>query len=300
MKKFKLIFTLLALIVLVPSCENDGGDSKLTLLEGAVPNIQKVGTTDSFINLIAVNSGSGISLGFTVDEGRGDVASMDVVLFYKKGSGEVYKGTLATAVTTFPSTYTITQEDIYATFDEVNDASDFEIGDQLIVTADITLDDGRVIKLLTDEGVPNFGANVSTTAAFTVLQTYNVACPSDLGGSYTVSTTATSTDPGPSASENPISNFPYTVTITDNGGGNYSVSDAFGGVYILWYDIYGLDFEVEGTFDDVCGVISGTFPEPFGTDVVFDGTVNPENGVITIHWINGYDDEGTSVYTPVD
>lgn len=297
MKNFKLIFTALALVLLLPSCEKDGGDSKLDLIEGGVPNIQKVATTDAFINLVAINGGSNISLGFTVDKARGDIASMDIVLFYKKASGEVYKGIFKEDQTTFPASYTISQNDIYAAFDEINAATDFEIGDQLTVTADLTLGNGRVIEMWNAEGTPNYGGHLSVTASFTPIQSYNVACPSDLAGTYSVLTTATSTDTGPTPAENPITNFPYNVTITADGGGSYTISDAFGGVYFLWYDIYGITGDEEGTFSDVCGVISGTFPEPFGTDVVYDGTVNSD-GTLTIHWINGYGDEGVSTYTP--
>ncbi len=296
MKKFKLIFTLLAIVLLVPSCEKDGGDSKLNLTEGAIANVQKVATTDGFIDLVAINAGSSINIGYTIDEARGKVVSMDVVAFYKKITGEVYKGVLETNVTTFPSTFSITQDDLFAAFEQLNVAGDFEVGDQLTITTDLTLENGTVIKTLTDSGRPNYGGNIGNTASFTPLQVYNVACPSDLAGTYSVLTTGASTDTGPTPAENPITNFPYNVTITDEGGGSYSISDAFGGVYILWYDIYGLDFEVEGTFSDVCGVISGTFPEPFGTDVEYDGTVNA-NGTLTIHWINGYGDEGVSTFT---
>lgn len=297
MKKFKLIFTLLAIVLLVPSCEKDGGDSKLNLTEGAIANVQKVATTDGFIDLVAINAGSSINIGYTIDEARGKVVSMDVVAFYKKITGEVYKGVLETNVTTFPSTFSITQDDLFAAFEQLNVAGDFEVGDQLTITTELTLENGTVIKTLTDSGRPNYGGNVGNTASFTPLQVYNVACPSDLAGTYSVLTTATSTDSGPTPAENPITNFPYTVTITADGGGSYTISDAFGGVYFLWYDIYGITGDEEGSFSDVCGVISGTFPEPFGTDVEYDGTVNA-NGTLTIHWINGYGDEGVSTYTP--
>jgi hypothetical protein len=298
MKKVKFIIASLFLIVFALSCEKDGGDSVVATEESATPNIQKVDGTDGFIDLVAVNDGTPINIGFTVDKGFGNIVSADVVMFYFSGTN-VYKAVFATDVTTFPTSFNFSQADIFAAFNEINDATDLAVGDVLKITAELTLADGRVIKILNDDGTANYGSDIANSPVYSVLQNYNVSCPSDLAGTYNVLTTATSTDPGPSASENPIANFPYTVTITANGGGNYTVSDAFGGVYILWYDIYGLDFDVEGTFDDVCGTISGTFPEPFGTDVTFTGTVNPD-GTLSIHWINGYDDEGDSVYTKVN
>lgn len=295
MKKVRLIIASLFLVIFIISCEKDGGDSVIALDNSATPNIQKVDGTDAFIDLVAVSSNTPINVEFTVDIGFGEVASADIVMFYFSGSN-VYKAVYQTNVTTFPTSFSFSQADIFAAFDELNDASDLAVGDALKITAELTLKNGTVVKILNDDGTANYGADIANSPLFSVVQTYNVSCPSDLAGTYNVLTTATSTDPGPTASENPIANFPYSVTITDNGGGNYTISDAFGGVYILWYDIYGLDFEVEGTFDDVCGTISGTFPEPFGTDVNYTGTVNPD-GTLSIHWINGYGDEGDSVYT---
>ncbi len=298
MKKIKLILASLFLVVFVASCEKDGGDSVITTTNGATPDIRKIATTDAFINLVAVNDNEPIDLGFTVDVGFGDVASANIMLFYFKGDN-VYKATYATNVTSFPATFNLSQNDLFGAFAELNGPDDLAVGDVLKVTAELTLKNGTVIKILNDDGSANYGADIANSNLFKVLQAYNVSCPSDLAGTYTVLTSGFSTDSGPTPDENPITDFPYTVTITANGGGNYTVSDAFGGVYMLWYDIYGLDFEVEGTFNDVCGVISGVFPEPFGTDVTYSGTVNPD-GTLSIHWINGYGDEGDSVYTKAD
>ena len=296
MKKIKLILAFLAISIAFFSCENDGGDSKLNLEVGAVPDIQKSENADAFIDLIAINNDQPITLAFTVDVAQGDVKSLDVILFYKKANS-IYKAVLEANVTQFPKEYSISQSDIIDAFAEINSATDFEIGDRLIVTAELTLKNGKVIKIYNDDGTTNASIDVTNSPLYSFSQTYNVACPSDLAGTYSVLTSGSSTDPGPSASENPIANFPYTVTITAKGGGSYTISDAFGGVYILWYDIYGLTFEVPGQFDDVCGVISGTFPEPFGTDVTYTGNVDPDTGVITINWINGFDDQGTSILT---
>lgn len=298
MKKIRLIIASLFLVMFVTSCEKDGGDSVIKTGEGATPNIQKVEGTDAFIDLVAVNDGDPINVSFTVDKGFGKITSADIVMFYYSGDN-VYKAIFATDITTFPATFSFSQADLFAAFDELNSASDLAVGDALKVTAELTLEDGTIVKILNDNGSANYGADIANSPLFSVVQTYNVSCPSDLAGTYNVLTSGSSTDSGPTPSENPIANFPYTVTITANGGGNYTVSDAFGGVYLLWYDIYGLDFEVEGTFDDVCGTISGSFPEPFGTTVTFTGTVNPD-GTLSIHWVNGFDDQGDSVYTRVD
>lgn len=296
MKKFKLIFTFLALTFAFSSCENDGGDSNLNLEIGAIPNITKSETADAYIDLIAINNDEAITLNFTVDVAQGDVESLDVVLFYKKPSA-IYKAVLDQGVTQFPKEYTISQSDIISAFAEINSASDFEIGDQLIVTAELTLKNGTVIMIYNNDGSTNVGIDITNSPLFDFSQIYNVACPSDLGGTYSAISSGSSTDPGPAADVNPIANYAYTVTITDNGGGSYDISDAFGGLYILWYDIYGITGDEPGSFNDVCGTISGEFAEPFGTNVIYTGSVDSETGVITINWINGYDDQGTMVLT---
>lgn len=296
MKKFKLIFTFLALTFAFYSCENDGGDSNLNLEIGAIPNITKSETADAYIDLIAINNDEAITLNFTVDVAQGDVESLDVVLFYKKPSA-IYKAVLDQGVTQFPKEYTISQSDIISAFAEINSASDFEIGDQLIVTAELTLKNGTVIMIYNNDGSTNVGIDITNSPLFDFSQIYNVACPSDLGGTYSAISSGSSTDPGPAADVNPIANYAYTVTITDNGGGSYDISDAFGGLYILWYDIYGITGDEPGSFNDVCGTISGEFAEPFGTNVIYTGSVDSETGVITINWINGYDDQGTMVLT---
>ena len=124
-----------------------------------------------------------------------------------------------------------------------------------------------------------------------------VSCPSDLAGTYTVLSSGSSTDSGTPPGTNPIVDYPYTVVVTDNGGGNYTISDGFAGLYILWYESYGISSEYPGNFTDICGELSGSWVEPFGTDVTLTGMVNPD-GTLSISWINGYDDTADAVYTP--
>ena len=300
MRKIKIIVVTFLLAATWMSCEDDGGTSKREVTEAGAPDIQKIETEDSFINLNEIQSGNEISIGITVDVGIGDVKSMDVVGFYIKASGEVERAVLASGVTTFPTSLTFTKQELIDTFTLLNSNDDFELGDQLKISADVTLGSGLVINLLTDEGGQNYGSYLDPSQArYSVYQAYNVSCPSDLGGTYSIVSSGASTDPGPSASENPISNYPYTTTITDNGGGSYTMADAYGGLYILWYDIYGVTGDEPGSFTDVCGTLSGSFTEPFGAGVNLTGTANPD-GTLTIHWENDYGDFGDSVYTPAD
>lgn len=146
-----------------------------------------------------------------------------------------------------------------------------------------------------------------TNADITVHPEYNkaahliqVTCPSDLAGTYSAATTGTSTDgccPGEVTTTS-------TVTLTDLGGGSYLISDWSGGIYFAWYEIYGITAAfvngggLNGNITDVCGTISGSFGEPFGTGITLTGSVNEASGVITYSWVNGYDDQATVVLTP--
>ena len=176
MKKIKLIFILLAIILLVPSCTNDGGSSKINFTVEGVPNIQKIATTDQSLNLVALKAGQNINLGLTVSVGRGDVASIDIIGIYYKGN-VVEKAMLKSNITTFPATVNITQTDLFSAFNLIKSANDVAISDKLVISADLKLTNGTVVKMFTDEGVANYGADTANSLVFSVLQNYAVSCP---------------------------------------------------------------------------------------------------------------------------
>lgn len=142
------------------------------------------------------------------------------------------------------------------------------------------------------EPVTASGSNLSGATFDAVL-----SCPSTLAGTYMGETSGQSTDdccPGTvSASKE--------VTLTDDGNGNYTISDFSAGLYFEWYEVYGItaDYDLSGGITDVCSKISGEFPEPFGTNVtITSGSVDPSTGAITYTWVNGYDDTATVTLTP--
>lgn len=189
MKKIKLILTSLALLLFIVSCTNDGGDSKVELTNGAVPNVKKITTTDTSINLAAIQNGTPINIGFTVDIGRGTVQSMDVVAIYTKGT-VVEKAVLKANLTTFPATVNINQTDLINAFSILNSKADFSITDKLMITTDIVLNDGTKLELYNSKGVRSFGADIFNSTSFSVSQNYVVACPltdaSIFNGNYKV------------------------------------------------------------------------------------------------------------------
>lgn len=190
------------------------------------------------------------------------------------------------------------------TFQEVLDAlgltrDDINGGDTFILNATITKTDGSTFD------ANNTGANVigqnTFNALFQIRQ--NVVCPSDLGGTYTATTTGTSTDP---CCPDETTLEGQTVTLTDQGSGVYTISDWSAGLYFEWYEIYGItaDYVAAGNLNaeltDACGVISiPTLTEPFGTETVFtDVSIDEATGVITYTWTNGFDDTATVILTP--
>lgn len=189
MKKIKIIFAIFALVLLMPSCTDDGGKSKVDFEIGATPNILKATSTDASINLLAVTNGTKVNLGVTVDIGRGDVASIDLVGFYKK-STTYEKAYLKKGITTFPTTFNFDQFAIMSAFKTASTPSDFTISSSLIISAEMTLKDGRVIKMYKDDGTPLFGQDVANSTLFKVQQPYIMSCPltdaSNFNGDYKV------------------------------------------------------------------------------------------------------------------
>lgn len=291
MKKIKIILAFLVVTLLIPSCQDDGGDSKIDTFQGAIADVQKDNSTDSFIDLIAINDGASINIGFTVDKKFGDVTSMDVVAFYKKSSGETSKGVLFTNVTTFPATFNITQENLFAAFDVLNVPSDFEIGDQLIITTDLKLSNGTIINTINDEGVPNYGSNLATPP-FSPVQAYNVACPSDLEGTYEF-TTINIGEPGGGTVSGPVTG---TVNLTAKGGGVYDISDgSFGG----WEALYGPPGATGVTLIDICNQIKFGGADDYGDTYTMTNLVVTGNK-ISFHWENTYGEYGDTVLTRTD
>ena len=188
MKKIKSILLAFLIVTITLSCENDGGKSVRKFIIGATPNITKLSTSDQSINYIALQNDEDIDLGFTVAISNGNVASANVVGYYYSDSG-VEKAVFASNITTFPSTFHLDQNDLYDAFN-INSAADIKITDKLIITTDLTLKDGRIVKMYTDDGVKNYGADVTNQSMYSAAQTYIFSCPldnaSNFNGNYEV------------------------------------------------------------------------------------------------------------------
>jgi hypothetical protein len=153
------------------------------------------------------------------------------------------------------------------------DVSDITGGDQFRMDATVTLTDGR------SWGQENTGGNLISQPPFLALVRINsnVVCSSDIGGTYSYVSAGTSTDgccPGPY-------NLTGSVTMTDLGGGEYTISDWSAGMYVEWYSVYGIAIsDVSETVADICETFYGSFSDPFGGSMKLNGTIDPTAGVI--------------------
>jgi hypothetical protein len=292
MKNKKFLYTILLFASILVSCDTDGGDSELDLLEGAVADLQKNSSAPAFLDLNELSAGSDLQISVDIAIQYGNISSVDLIGYYRTGADIFGPVTLKSDIKEFPSQVSLTDADIISAFSNLSGKDDFKLADELILSTSLHLKDGRTIDLLDENGNRNYGSDIHSSTFYKAQISYPVSCPSNLAGTYDVVSNGTSTDGQPAAVD-----LPYTVTITDNGGGSYTISDGVAGVYQYWYcSPYGYCFETEGSFTDICGELTGSWVERFGCQVDLTGTVNP-NGTLSIHWVNCFGDEVNTVYT---
>lgn len=272
MKNLKLILFIIAITILGISCEDDGGTSVITLEDGAVPNMIKSADTDAFFDLVKIQSGENVSISFSVDVAQGNPTSTDIVAIYRSSLGSVYNTTLFSNVT-LPQNYDLSISDIVAAFTELNSTEDVLLGDVVTITTRFTMADGTILNIVNNDGTSGTGTNIQTTVLFTSVINYPVSCPSDIGGTYLVSSTGIGC-----CGVAPITDYQYTVTVTDQGGGAYALSDFSGGAYDgLFCAPFGICGDASGgVVTDVCGTLSGSSPDCCGDNIDFSGEVNAD------------------------
>lgn len=175
-------------------------------------------------------------------------------------------------------------------FDAGNGYEDFIRIQPLLNTSesDIVLEIQLVNPQAGVAGFPGPDANSSIYQ----LTIQNACTPIPVGGTYLSVTTGQSTD---GCCPDQVTDLASIVTIEENGDGGYTVSDFSAGMYLEWYDVYGItaDFALPATLSingsDV--IVDGS--EPFGTAITGTGTYDKCTGDITYTWKNGYDDTAT-------
>lgn len=181
MKNIKIIFTFLLLAAFTVSCDTDGGESQLDLIVGAVPDITQNQELPTILNLIDLENGEDVTFGFTIDVAQGNVASADIVAIYQRGTEIFGPVTLQSGITQFPTDLTFSTSDIVDAFSELTSLDDFQLADNLVITAKLYLEDGTEINMWDEEG-RLYGTDIHNSSVYSVVANYPVGCPLD--GSY--------------------------------------------------------------------------------------------------------------------
>ncbi|MGC3948741.1 MAG: hypothetical protein QM762_30280 [Chryseolinea sp.] len=285
MKNIKYILPAAAALLFSVSCEDDAKKPFDNFEKGAIPLFVQGDDDTGFIDLTDFNSSK---MAFEVTtEGETDVSSVDLVITYNNSvTGESNDATY-TSLTAFPAAVSIGFDQLVNAFPkEILTADSLDVGDSFTVNGYVRTGDGRYL---------NGGYSPSVLANKPVLLNYNVACASDLGGTYTYSTAVqtlgdggnTAACTGPQTGEGELE---------DQGGGVYSVSDVTFGVFAC---AYGDDPATGATLDDVCGDIAFGGTDQYG-DTYTLTVISNDGQSLVIEWSNTYGDKARTTLTRND
>lgn len=294
MTKINILMTLAILVLLgMSSCE-DPDRLPLVVLDtvekGAYPRL--IDDTDKLINLFDVAGSSyTYNIEFVDEEGGALVSEYVLDITYddnNDSNGDNSAGPVeflsydasqftagANGYLQAPTT-TITGPEALAAFGLSED--DVLAGDNFHFEGRIVLTDGRVFSQ------DNSSATVVGPAFLGHFNfTMPAACPSDLTGTYSATTTDIWCGADPVTTE---------VEIEALGGGVYQFSDWAFGSYVPCYG--GGSAGGDLNFTEVCAVVSFTgFTDSFSDTWTYTSSIDGENW--TIQWVNTYDESGTTV-----
>jgi hypothetical protein len=296
MKKIlKISLLSIAGTFLLNACDNE--DYIKEVPKGAMIYLSQEAQDDGFINALDL---SDVMLNFTLSttDRRGQnlefapIASMDVTVTYTNSAdGSIHKAILEN-ITAWPKTYTLSADDIVDIFPEnVVNMNSVNVGDNFQISADFHMQDGTFLS-----GWSPALLDKSPASVYSVIIDYPVACASSIPvGTYSAVSSGTSTDPCCTA---PLVDFPFEITITSPAPGTYTVDDIYAGVYLEWYDVYGITTREAQAFTDICNNLTATFDDPFGGGVTMEGTYDPATNTITFKGSNTFGDAWSTVWTP--
>ena len=260
--KFHFKYTLLAFAALLisVSCEDDAKQPFDDFQKGAIPLFVAEDDDTGFIDLY--NFGDSKMSFEIATEGEAAVQSVDVILTYNNSVTGESTNAKYTTLTTLPGAVTITFDQLMSAFSPEDVTADsLELGDSFSVNGYVMTTDGRYL-----EG----GYSPSVVANKPVLLTYNVACASDLAGTYDFAliTRANAKEATSLANQ----------TITLKAIGYYEVSDITMGA---------VGVPVKYRFTDICGeLVADAESVEYGDQVAVSlegSTIDEATGVITFH-----------------
>lgn len=284
-RQLKYIIPAIAALFIGVSCEDEDKQQFRDFQKGAIPLLVQTDDDTGFIDLTDFNS-SRIAFDLAT-EGEAPVSSVDVILTYNNSVTGESTDTKYTTVSTFPAVVSIGFEQLIAAFpDNKLTVDTLDVGDSFTVNGFVTTADGRYL-----EG----GYSPSVLANRPVLLNYNVACASDLAGTYDFVTTNIGAGPGGDAAACGASTS-GSGTLGALAGGAYTVSDATFGVFpCAWGD----GPSVGVVLNDVCGRLSYTGADQYG-DTYSISVVSNDGTSLVIDWVNTYNDRGRTTLTRTD
>ncbi|MCF6352624.1 MAG: hypothetical protein L3J06_06405 [Cyclobacteriaceae bacterium] len=263
MKIFNKIVSFLLIATVLVSCYNDYGDNPNELNpEFSIASEVVLGEIGSgFYNLLDLQNAS-TDVELTLDE---VVGVNEVIVFQSFNGGEDVQ---ILTITSFPTTFEISLSEAVANVDSLL-ATDLVPGDAFIYTFDLKLTDGRTVKSGSIYSVPS-------------------SCPSAIP---TEGTWTGVTQEGAFG----VFSTNVSVTLTDLGGGNYSISDGTGG----FYTAFGFPENQPVQFVDVCNTLTITGNDGanfnLGTNASKGfpaGSWDPVTETITLPWYDSGNDFG--------
>lgn len=258
--KNQLKYVALILAVFIGSCVDEEKNPVPEFTRSSIPIFAPGSTDTGFIDFLDFNNSR---LSFAVDKkGTAAVQNIDVTITFNNSETGESKTVVASTVSSLPGEIDLTFDQLLSLFPpEVVTADTLDLGDSFVVGGNVLLADGRYL---------DGGYSPSVVSNDPVYLTYNVACASDLAGTYDL--TLISGDNGEATALS-------GQTIAEVSPGYYEISD-------MTMDIFGPDFPVKYRFTDICGTLTADVGSvDYGTQItvkINPGTVvDPVTGEIT-------------------
>lgn len=295
--KLRVSMSLIALALIFAACEDPDKAPIVTFDSAAHGIYPRTLSQDGelLVNLLSETDFNSSNYSYTVefvdDNGSQNVAEVYVELTYSPVSGDAV-GPLE--VTRIPaSSLTTSENGFLQTTIEVNSTTlastlglnytDFSAGDEFQLATVIVHNNGTEFRRTNSSSTVSGEAFQGLNSAFT----RPLACPSDLTGTYSATTTDVWCNGGSVTSD---------VTIEALGGGSYVFNDWSLGAYSQCYGAASVASSRGIIFTDVCETVSFTgFTDDFGDTWTFDSSISGEEW--TINWTNTYSESGNSVIT---
>ena len=304
MKSINNTLLLLLMILVTVSCDTDGGTSVIDYQTGAVADLDKDEDFPAFLNLTSLSAGEDVEIGYNVEIQYGDVESLDLIGFYQTADELFGPVTLRSNIQEFPGSGILTSNEILNAFPELESADDFELGDQLILTTKLYLEDGRTIEMLNDDGSRRYGSDIHTSSLYNVQVSYPLSCPSNLGGEFTW-VASDFVSQGESLGDLDFPSGTGSLEPTAPGATTYLYESGYFdfGYYCLVYNGEEPDCDDGATgnlqLSDICGILSYTGTDQFG-DAYEITNVEVDGKELTFSWSSAFGEGSTVTLTRTD